>query len=366
MATRRFVSRLIDRVPVGSVYLMPVVLIMVIIGTLLILQALAATDHISLEAEDGRSTGLVTDINDASASGGGFTRFESAPVPTPTPSPTPTPLVTPVPTHTATPVPTDPLAIACVPPTLFPPPPVGGMTYANWDFSNDQLSSITMEIEVLNDAGTGSTLYYQSYDGRINGLYFYMGIQTNGMTLFSIFGAGEPVNARTGPGSTITNDLELGDQFLSVRHQYGSLPVGTYTTRLTKAEGGASGDWFDYYLTRPGESEQFIGGIRVARPVADTPLFMSDKGGTWTEFWANNYADRPLLPVPEFTVISTVKDARGPTGEALRLESVFLTYSSMPNSDMAVLDLNTLTVRHHAGGNTPRCHRVGTVSAITN
>jgi hypothetical protein len=206
-------------------------------------------------------------------------------------------------------------------------------------------------------------LYYQAYQGKIGTLGFYLGIQTNGLALFSVFGAGDPANARLGSGSTLTNDFELGDQFLSVRRQFSGTPVGSYLVRLTKAEGDAGGDWYEYYLTRPGETEALIGGIRVARTTPAAPGYIADKGIAWTEFWENNYTDRPLLPVPEFTIVTTVRDPLGTNGEPLHLDAVTTSYSTMPNSDMKITDTRTLAVQHTAGGSTNRCHTPGTVPA---
>lgn len=123
--------------------ILPVMLFALSIRTLL--QSRAA-NFTTLEAESGIFSGQIVTIADASASGGNYMYFGTAPqtpTPSPVPTPVPTPTATPRPTVTATPRPTAtatprPTATPTVAPTPTATPQGNGYTAAQVAIHNTQ------------------------------------------------------------------------------------------------------------------------------------------------------------------------------------------------------------------------------------
>lgn len=241
---------------------------------------------------------------------------------------------------------------ACIKPTSFPPPPVGGMTYSNWQFgSSVQIKSIEHSIHVGMNPGATSNIYLQLYDANIDSTGQYYGLQTTGLALFSRWGVSDTSNIILGPNAYTASGSEIGTAFISLRRNFGSLPVGDYSTRMTRTTFDGVGDWFAYYVTFPGGSEQYIGSIRFPRTNAAVPATFKDRGGTWTEFWSNN--GMVLYPVPLWSGSVKVTANSGASNPI----SVVNSYSTMPNSDVY---LQGGKVNISIGGMTERCHPAGT------
>ncbi|HSX23977.1 MAG TPA: hypothetical protein VLE74_02645 [Candidatus Saccharimonadales bacterium] len=242
---------------------------------------------------------------------------------------------------------------ACTEPTAFPSTAqAGGMTYVNWSFGSSDINNLQHEIDILNDPGTSSHEFLQLYDAKIDNTGQYYGLQTTGTAIFSRFGTTDKSNVVTGPGSTVTAGTNEGP-FVSLRHDFGSLPAGHYSTRMVRAKFDGAGDWFDYFVTFPGKSESYIGSIRFPRANPGTPASFQNGGSSWTEFWDNNDIGGPLQAVPTWHVVVTVK-AGGATPV-----SATSRYSVMPNSDVFADSADA--VHQVIGGSTARCHPAGSL-----
>jgi len=267
-----------------------------------------------------------------------------------TPNPKPT---EPPPLNTENPPQPAPVT-QCVPPFVFPPAPNGGMTYVNWHFNTPDIHALQFHVKIENNPGTKSDLFLQLYDGSIDGSGQYFGLQTTGLVLFSRFGTASPEDASVPSGSTLALDGNPnngeGSTYISVRRNFGSLPSGTYSVRMTRDTYDGTGDWFKYYVTFPNASEQYIGAIRFPRATTSVPASFHDDGGTWTEFWDNN--STTLFPVPLWHVRTSII-ANG--GSAPRTATS--NYSAMPNSDV-YLETDG-SVSHVFGGCTQRIHPPG-------
>lgn len=329
-----------------------------IVGTALLLRSFAATDGLfNGEAEQGNISGDLVSVRltDDSASGDGFVTLHTQADPTPTPTADPTPSTNPTPIQ-----PIDYLSAPCVAPVNFPPPPVGGMTYVNYNFAQGVtgLSSVTIEINLENDPGTASDFYLQAYDGNTNtGYGYYFGIQTNGRLIASIFGTTDTSNIVAGSGSYAEFGTNEGP-YVSLRRDLGSLPPGSYTVNLNRSSYDGIGDWFDFFAITPGSPAIHIGSLRFPRTGAE-PTTLSRSGGTWSEYWANNGST--LYPVPYVKVTSKFIEGKDQNGIVVTPLALNLDYSAMPNSDMRIIDIRSGTVHHEIGGNTSRCHVPGFV-----
>jgi len=260
---------------------------------------------------------------------------------TPTLTPTSTPAFTPTPT---------PIPANCIMPTNYPPPPVGGMTYANWYFYKQDINSITNRFKIYNDPGLTSHLYLQLYDGRIDGIGYYFGVQTTHLVLFSRWETTDLANVRTGPNAYKITSTSEGS-FVGLRLKY-DISATTYTTHLQRAEFDGVGDWYDLYITKEGETGlgTYVGGVRFPRSNPLIPASLWDGGGTWTEFWDNNN-NTTLYPVPLWHVGIYPPLANNQWSPV----EVRTHYSAMPNSD-AYFDKTENIVQMTIGDETPRCH----------
>ncbi len=225
----------------------------------------------------------------------------------------------------------------------------GGMTYVNYHFNVPDIYEINHEIDIIeNPSGTSSHYYIQMYDADIGASGQYFGIQTTGMVIWSRWNTNDTSNIRTNSGATILNGVETGANFISLRKNFGSLPIGHYKTRITRAEFDGIGDWFGYYVTFPGQQEQHIGDIRFPRRTTGVPASFNDGGGQWNEFWDNNGSS--LVPVPLLRL--NIKATANGSLPAVHAEG---SYQKMPNSDMYVISAGGY-VHHDIGATTPRCN----------
>lgn len=223
----------------------------------------------------------------------------------------------------------------------------GAMGYVNYTYNLSDINSITGEIDVLNSPKTNSDFYIQVYDSNIGASGQYFGIQTTGTVIWSRFGTRDQSNIRSGGGATVLDSNAEGD-FISLRRSYGSLPQGKYIVRITRAEFDGIGDWFNYYVTFPGKTEDYIGAMRFPRENANVPAAFHDGGGQWNEFWDNNGAN--LNPVPQLQLNVKVTANNGIVAATAKGH-----YSPMPNSDMYAISSGGF-VHHEMGSTTPRCH----------
>ncbi len=243
-------------------------------------------------------------------------------------------------------------AANCVAPSNYPPPPVGGMTYTNWYFdTSERLNYIKATAQVLNNPGNTSNEFLQLYDANIDNAGQYFGIQTTGRVLFTAWNTSDMSGIYAAPGAYAVNGAETGNAFISIRRDFGSLPTGQYTVEVQRSIFDGTGDWFEYFVTFPGQPRQHIGSIRFRRATAGVPAAFRDGGGSWTEFWTNN--GNTLQPVPLWQVKVAVTGNNGLVPNSARS-----TYSSMPNSDIFAESPGGY-VNMTLGGNTSRCHPAG-------
>jgi hypothetical protein len=287
-----------------------------IVGVYLLVTSHAQSPSTSVEAESGTLSGGATQQTNSSASGGSDVQF-------------------------------------CTAPTTYPSPQVGGMTYTNWTFDQSDINEITASIDVNNNPGTSSSLWLQSYDANIDNTGQYFGLQTSGLALFSQFGTtNDADNIELGTGSTAVYGTNEGP-FISLRHNFGSMPVGQYTEEVIRTNYDGTGDWFAYYVTMPGQAQTYIGSIRFPRASASVPASFHDGGGSWTEFFDIVSGNTTLTPVPLWNVDIGVTA----NGSDAPVHAVS-TYSTMPDSNISVVKVGG-QVNFVLGGSTPRCNAAG-------
>lgn len=217
----------------------------------------------------------------------------------------------------------------------MPPTPIGGMGYVDWSFPDAaKITSLTHQVKVLKAAAPGSDVYLQLYESMVGTTHQYYGLQTtSGRAIFSAFDLTDPKSIRLGPGSSKVVGNDEG-QYLSVRHDFGKLPVGLYKTEMRRAEPSGANDWFDYFVTFPSGKRSYIGGIRFPRVTPTVPLTFDTFGGSWVEFWDNN--GDVFYPVPTWSVAVSATANNGKTlpKSVTTLYSAREDGASMPQSNI--------------------------------
>lgn len=217
------------------------------------------------------------------------------------------------------------------------------------------------ELRIHDDPGEAVGLYLSLLNSSIDGAQFYLGLQTNlarpgqgfvgkGL-LFSTWGTFDAADTRTAPGGY----LELGThegRFAGVRLPY-PWTVGEYRLRLTRsADGDASGDWFEFFITDVKTSnETFLGALRFRRSEATTPATISPNHISFLEVYSAA-TDYGAVPAWHVSLAATANGAQ-PTSASSE-------YPAFPTAEYPNADVwfDSADRRVHMSF-APRCHAAG-------
>jgi hypothetical protein len=170
----------------------------------------------------------------------------------------------------------------------------GGMQYANWYFNQNNLKEVNVIIEINNDPSTEDGLYFQAYDGYIDGQMFYFGLQTRtgkpgyGLTgkglIFSEFGTTDNTNIKTAPDGWYEVGTYEGP-FISTRIGY-NWTNHKYILTIKYKESDTVGDWYEFWIEDlTTNSRTYAGALRFPFPKNLSKKGITDGGGTWTELY---------------------------------------------------------------------------------
>jgi hypothetical protein len=160
----------------------------------------------------------------------------------------------------------------------------------NWQFGTC-FESISLKLILESGFDTTKGLYFQCYDGFINEVGMYWGLQTNiyrpgrgfvgNGVIFSRWGTDDPSDAMIPENGFLENSAHEG-QFIGVRKPV-KLTPGEYTIKLGKTAGDFRGDWYSLSLQYEENSPTDCGSLLF--PVSDNKGF-TDGCGTWIEaYW---------------------------------------------------------------------------------
>jgi len=184
----------------------------------------------------------------------------------------------------------------------------GGMQYANWYFNQNNLKEVNVIIEINNDPLTEDGLYFQAYDGYINGQMFYFGLQTKiqkpgyGLTgkglIFSEFGTTDNTNIKTASGGWYEVGTYEGP-FISTRIGY-DWTNHKYILTIKYKESDTVGDWYEFWIEDlTTNSKTYAGALRFPFPKDLSKKGITDGGGSWTEIYYRKVQGSTL---PEWSV----------------------------------------------------------------
>jgi hypothetical protein len=229
-----------------------------------------------------------------------------------------------------------------------------GIQYVWWRFGFPSFFEIEHTICIHNDPGTSVGLYFQMYQGEIDDIGFYYGLQTNvsGLggkgAIFSRWLSRDLGDTRVASGGMAVSSGSEGD-FVSVRAPF-EWGVGCYTFHLLRRAEDGDSDWFDLSIRDEAGTTTDLGGLRFERRDRMTRATIEDGGGTWTEVYsgATVVADIPYWHVD----VAPLADGD------LHPISATADYSELPNSDVW-FEPGPRVVHLELGGDTPRCTAAG-------
>ena len=212
---------------------------------------------------------------------------------------------------------------------------IGGLHYVYWDFGRDTFQSLNITVRIYNEPSLQDGLYFQMYQGFINDVGFYFGIQTDvyrpgvGSTgkglIFSRWGTRDLSNARpVDDGWTESAGYE-GD-FIGIRKNY-EWTTHTYRLKIANVDSDDIGDWYSVWIEDLDDSTiDHLGSIRFPR-VESENAGIKNHGITWTELYYKETQDTPIPSWHVSITDITVDEGRSP----LHASSY---YSSIQNTDI--------------------------------
>ena len=194
--------------------------------------------------------------------------------------------------------------------------------YVHWDFGPRPLTSLSFDITMHTDPGSGVGEYFSPYNGTIDGHQIYFGIQTDvfrpevgGVGKGCIFSTWWTFDAADTRPEADGGFIQLGThegRFVGVRRTY-DWGIGDYRLTVTRAEPDGDGDWFAMSVQpiaavrtaaptdaagsalRPEATGPAVplGALRFRRAEPDVPATIKPGGPAFLEIYggANTYAD---------------------------------------------------------------------------
>lgn len=167
------------------------------------------------------------------------------------------------------------------------------MVSVTWHFNIPQFPILTFDIEVLTEPDNNDGLYLQLYEGYINGVLFYFGIQTDILKprhgfvgkgfIFSRWNTLDLQNARPIDGGWTERSKREGG-FIGVRCRY-DWTTHRYRFTIRYMESNDIGDWYGVWIEDLDiGTNEFMGALRFPRVNPDLAGIV-DGGTTWIELY---------------------------------------------------------------------------------
>jgi len=246
---------------------------------------------------------------------------------------------------------------------------LGGLHYVFWNFPIDQFDALIIDIGVLSEPSNNDGLYFQMYQGTINGVTFYFGLQTQTYKpgigsmgrglIFSRWETTDLSNVRVVEGGWSQNDTYEGD-FVGVRRTYNWV-AHNYRFKISLNDTDAMGDWYAIWITDLDQSTtDLLGAIRFPK-VTPSQAGIANGGITWTELYSKEQTGTPI-PAWNVSIISIYA-----TNELLPPLQATSAYSTISGTDICVDAVGT--IHFIMGPSINRTHPAGIIlsqSGITN
>jgi hypothetical protein len=215
-----------------------------------------------------------------------------------------------------------------------------GLHYVYWNFGTSNFKAIVINVTIYNEPDTHDGLYFQMYQGRINGVGFYFGLQTDvykpgvGGTgkglIFSRWETRDLSNVRTVEGGWSQSAGYEGN-FVGIRKNYG-WTTHSYKLKIAYIETDDVGDWYGVWITDlNNKTEDYLGAIRFPKASSRKTVGIENGGITWTEIY---YKASWETPIPNWHVSIDKIYAVKFDGKIVYPKSATFAYSQIPQTDI--------------------------------
>jgi len=190
----------------------------------------------------------------------------------------------------------------------------GGLHYVHWDFGVSYFKSLKITVNIYNEPNFRDGLYFQMFQGEINGVGFYFGIQTDvckenvgvgkGL-IFSRWNTDDLSNVKRAKNAWTERGHEDG-KFISIRKKY-DWTTHVYQLKIAYIETDDYGDWYGVWILDLDDGrEDFLGSIRFPK-IEPERSGIKDHGACARSTWIELYHKRDSrTPIPTWHV--SVKD----------------------------------------------------------
>jgi len=237
---------------------------------------------------------------------------------------------------------------------------IGGLHYVWWDFGINNFKSLYVDITIYNEPDNNDGLYFQMYQGTINGVGFYYGLQTrvynpnDGLIkkglIYSRWETRDLSNVRTIEGGWSQSAGYEGN-FVGIRKYY-NWTNHSYRFKLAYMESDDTGDWYGIWIYDSDNfTEDFLGSIRFP-PTEASKSGIANGGVTWTELY---YKGIKQTPIPSWHASINGIYARE---ETIPPNSATSAYSSIAHTDI-YYDQTSQKIHFIMGPEVNREHNAG-------
>lgn len=242
----------------------------------------------------------------------------------------------------------------CIPTSNKPTPVIDvvpvGLHYINWFFDR-MPRKIQFFITIHDMPSNKYGLYFQMYQGMVNDVGTYFGIQQDDegkRVIFSRWGTRNLANARVAPGGWSQSTGYEGD-FIGVRQRY-DWDVGKYRMVIAYTDSDSFGDWYAVRIRNEStRKEEYMGSLRFPI-VAEQRRGIINSAPTWTELYAKE-SQQTQVPTWHVSIdgVHIDDDERKPY-------AADTSYSNIPNTDI-VYDPISRSFHLYVGVNVKRIHQ---------
>jgi hypothetical protein len=211
---------------------------------------------------------------------------------------------------------------------------IGGVNYAWFDFSRQYFTSFTLDFVIHNEPSNQDGLYYQFYQGFINGIAFYFGIQTHVYNpaaqpsrglIFSRWETRDTENLREADNGWSQSAGYEGD-FIGVRAPF-SWKKGKYRVFLKMTDSDERGDWYGAWIAPFSDlsNRTYYGSLRFERDQHGKGIH--NNGVAWTEVYFKDDENSPA-PFWHVSITQALADGRPPSVITTTYNDYFFNASS--------------------------------------
>ena len=242
-----------------------------------------------------------------------------------------------------------------------------GMAYGWWQFDSDFLEDLSFEVDLLSGEEETPGRYFQLYQGRIGGVGFYFGFQTNVFhpcmgwqgkgLIFTRWESRSDGDACPAEGGWVENAGHEGD-FVGVRLRF-AWRLARYRCRLLPTAEEQCAQWYEFRLLSLDSGERITAGsLRFPKRSEQGRALIHSGGVSWTEVYGHGRLSPEDVPRTHMVLRSVA--ANSGSVRPIRCRTDY--NSAFQNSDCYVSesgDLHLISGQHVSRTHPPQSYEFG-------